>query len=46
MSDEPIRLYTDEEVHPKLAQALRERGHDALSCHEAGRSNRRIPDPD
>jgi hypothetical protein len=39
-----IRLYTDEMISSRLAQELRRRGYDAESCHEAGRSDRRIPD--
>lgn len=41
-----IRVYTDEMISSALAAALRTRGYDALSCHEAGRSNQRITDPD
>ena len=44
MPDLPIRLFTDEDIDPKLAFGLRRRGHDAVSCHEVGRANRRIPD--
>jgi hypothetical protein len=39
-----IRLFTDEMIRPTLAEALRARGYDALSCHEVGRANRRISD--
>lgn len=39
-----IRLFTDEMIHDRLAEELRRRGYDAEGCHEAGRSNRRIPD--
>jgi len=39
-----IRLFTDEDVDPRLAVALRQLGHDAMSCHETGRSNQKIPD--
>jgi hypothetical protein len=41
-----IALFTDELIDPALAIALRERGYDAISCHEAGRSNQRISDRD
>jgi hypothetical protein len=44
MSGGALRLFTDEDVDPKLAPLLRERGYDATSCHEVGRNNRRIPD--
>ena len=39
-----IALFTDEHVHPGLAPALRQRGYDAQSCHEANRHNQRISD--
>ena len=39
-----VRLYTDEMTPPDLAQALRRQGYDALSCHDAGLSNKGIPD--
>jgi len=31
-----IRLYLDEDVHKKVALALRLKGYDAVSAHEAG----------
>ena len=39
-----IRIYTDEQVFRRLAEALRNRGYDAESCHEAGRANQKISD--
>lgn len=39
-----IKLFTDEHVHAGLASALRQRGYDAVSCHEANRVNQRISD--
>jgi hypothetical protein len=39
-----IRLYTDEMIPPQLAAALRSRGYDVESCHDAGHANRAIPD--
>ena len=33
-----IALYLDEDVHPTLAQILRERGFDVLTTAEAGRT--------
>ena len=33
-----IRLYTDEDVTSRLANALRQRGYDAISCHDVGNS--------
>jgi uncharacterized protein with PIN domain len=41
-----IRIFTDEMVHARLAAALRQRGYDVESCHEAGRANRHIADPE
>jgi hypothetical protein len=35
-----IRLYTDEDVDPDLADQLNRQGYDALSCHRAGNQNR------
>ncbi len=31
-----IRLYLDEDVFPDLAEAIRQRGFDCISAHEAG----------
>ena len=31
-----VRLYVDADITPKLAHALRSRGHDAISAHEVG----------
>jgi hypothetical protein len=39
-----IRLYTDEMINPALAKELQQRGYDAESCQEAGRSNQGIED--
>lgn len=33
-----VRLYIDADITPKLAGALRERGHDAVSAHEIGKA--------
>jgi len=41
-----IKLFTDEDVDPDLAEALRRRGYDAVCCLQAGRSNLRISDHD
>ena len=41
-----IKVFADEDVDAGLARLLREHGYDAESCLEAGRSNRRIPDPE
>jgi hypothetical protein len=37
MSEDPlfIRLYLDEDVHPELAEALRQQGHDCQTAAEA-----------
>ncbi|ODS30439.1 MAG: hypothetical protein SCARUB_04458 [Candidatus Scalindua rubra] len=32
-----IKLYLDEDIDPLLAKVLRERGHDVLTVHEAGK---------
>lgn len=39
-----ISIFTDEMVSTRLAVALRGRGYDIVSCHEAGRANQRISD--
>lgn len=31
-----MKLYLDEDMSPKVAHALRQRGHDVLCAHEAG----------
>jgi predicted nuclease of predicted toxin-antitoxin system len=31
-----MKFYLDEDLSPKIAQILRKKGIDALSCHEAG----------
>jgi len=41
-----VRLYTDEMTSPDLARALQREDYDALSCHDAGLSNRAISDED
>ena len=48
MAHEPerlfIALYTDADVHGKLAGQIRRRGFDAISAYEAG--NAQLDDPD
>jgi hypothetical protein len=48
MADEPgrlyIALYTDADVHGKLAALVRQRGYDAVSAFEAGNAD--LDDPD
>ena len=39
-------FYTNENFPIKVAQYLRERGHDVLTSNEAGNANQRIPDAD
>ena len=39
-----VRLYTDEMISTALARALRALGFDALSCLDAGLSNRGMSD--
>jgi hypothetical protein len=39
-----IRLYTDEDVDPQLAEQLQRRGYDAVSCREVGNSNQGLSD--
>jgi hypothetical protein len=34
-----VKLYVDADITPKLARALRERGHEVLSAHEAGNAD-------
>lgn len=44
MSGIGIRLYTDEDVDPRLAQQLQRHGYDAISCREVGNNNQALPD--
>jgi len=37
-------FYTNENFPIKVAQHLRQMGHDVLTSHEAGKANQRIPD--
>lgn len=39
-------FYTNENFPIKVAQYLREMGHDVLTSHAAGNANQRIPDSD
>lgn len=39
-----IQLYTDEDVHSRLASQLKSRGFDAVSCGDAGNAGRSLPD--
>ena len=39
-----IRLFTDEMVHKRLAETLRDLGYDAVSCQEADRANQGYSD--
>ena len=39
-------FYTNENFPIKIAQYLRQMGHDVLTSHEAGKANQRIPDED
>lgn len=39
-------FYTNENFPIRVAQHLREMGHDVLTSHEAGNANQRIPDVD
>jgi uncharacterized protein with PIN domain len=34
-----VKLYVDADITPKLARALRTRGYDVLSAHEAGKDD-------
>ncbi len=38
------RLYSNENFHRRVVEALRELGHDVLTSLEAGRSNQRLAD--
>lgn len=44
MAGRGITIFTDEMVYSRLADELRRRGYDAVSCLEAGRSNQEIND--
>ena len=44
MTGRGVRLFTDEDVDAALAAALRQRGYDAVSCLESGRSNQHLSD--
>jgi predicted nuclease of predicted toxin-antitoxin system len=39
-----LRFLLDEDMSPRVAEGLRARGVDAISVHEVGRGNRRVPD--
>lgn len=39
-------FYTNENLPIKIAQYLRQMGHNVLTLHEAGKANQRIPDED
>lgn len=39
-----LRLLLDEDMSQRVAEGLRARGIDAVSVHEIGRGNRRVPD--
>jgi predicted nuclease of predicted toxin-antitoxin system len=39
-----LRFLLDEDMSQRVAEGLRARGIDAVSVHEIGRGNRRIPD--
>lgn len=39
-----IKLYTDEDVDVHVAEQLRRRGHDAVSCRDAGNAGRGLSD--
>lgn len=39
-----IRIYTDEDVPPQLAEQLQRHGYDAISCRESGNHNQALPD--
>ena len=41
-----VRRYSDEMISPDLARSLRQRGYDAISCHDVGIGNQGIPDED
>jgi hypothetical protein len=38
------RLYSNENFPIPAVEALRELGHDIITCHDAGQCNRKIPD--
>jgi predicted nuclease of predicted toxin-antitoxin system len=39
-----LRYLLDEDISPRVAAGLRERGIDAVSAHDAGAANQRVPD--
>ena len=39
-----LKLYTDENIDPRLAEQLNRRGYDVLSCYAAGHAGRALSD--
>lgn len=39
-----VRVYTDEDVHARLASELRRHGYDAVSCQERSNDNQGLED--
>jgi hypothetical protein len=39
-----LALYTDENIDPRLAEQLTQRGYDALSCYAAGNAGQALSD--
>jgi predicted nuclease of predicted toxin-antitoxin system len=46
MTGQTTKVFTDELLTPQLADRLRLRGYDVVSCHSTGRANRGIADLD
>jgi hypothetical protein len=46
VNDLSVSAVSDEMITPRLADFLRNRGYDVMSCHSLGRANRGLSDQD